>query len=218
MSRLVIFGLGSVARFAHYQVLNDSEYTVSAFTVDAEYCNADEFSGVPLVSFDKVQNLFPPNEYDMFIAIGYKNMNRVRAEKYYKAKEMGYRLPTLISHRCTNYADRPIGDNCLIMDNVVIQPFTKIGSNNILISSTFVAHDVVIDDHCFIAPSKIGGYAHIGSNSFIGLNATILNEIKVAPFSLIGAGALIKKDTVEKGVYSPRRTEVLDRNSDEIQL
>jgi hypothetical protein len=35
---------------------------------------------------------------------------------------------------------------------------------------------------------------------------------------LIGAGAIIMKDTIEKGVYVPRRAELFSKKSDEIEL
>jgi carbonic anhydrase/acetyltransferase-like protein (isoleucine patch superfamily) len=58
----------------------------------------------------------------------------------------------------------------------------------------------------------------VGAYSFIGVNATLRNSINIAPESLIGAGAIIMKSTVPKGVYVASRTELFTRKSDEIDL
>jgi hypothetical protein len=44
------------------------------------------------------------------------------------------------------------------------------------------------------------------------------NGIHIAPATLIGAGAVIMKDTVEGGVYVPQLATRLDKHSDEIKL
>jgi serine acetyltransferase len=44
------------------------------------------------------------------------------------------------------------------------------------------------------------------------------NSIKIAPRTLIGAGAVIMKDTEEREVYVPQRVTLWDKKSDEIEL
>jgi UDP-3-O-[3-hydroxymyristoyl] glucosamine N-acyltransferase len=112
-----------------------------------------------------------------------------------------------------------VGDNCFILEDNTIQPYVRIGSNVTLWSGNHIGHDAVIDDHCFLASHiVVSGYVHIGSNCFIGVNATLRNSITIAPETLIGAGAVIMKDTVEKGVYLPQRAELFKKKSDEIEL
>ena len=79
--KLIIFGTGDIAQLANHYFENDSEYTVVAFTVDKDYCLSDQFEEKPLVPFEDVQSIYDTNEYEMFIALSYKNMNRLRAEK-----------------------------------------------------------------------------------------------------------------------------------------
>jgi acetyltransferase-like isoleucine patch superfamily enzyme len=50
------------------------------------------------------------------------------------------------------------------------------------------------------------------------VNATVRNSITIAPATLVGAGAVIMKDTEPKGVYLPERAKRLDKSSDEIEL
>jgi len=64
----------------------------------------------------------------------------------------------------------------------------------------------------------ISGHVTVGAYSFIGVNATLRNSISIGEASLIGAGALIMKDTRPHSVYVPDRTKVFPKSSDEIDL
>jgi sugar O-acyltransferase (sialic acid O-acetyltransferase NeuD family) len=219
MAKLVIFGAGDIARLAHYYFSRDSEHEVVAFTVDRQYRNADTFLDLPLVSFEDVANSYPPGEHKMFVALSYARMNKLREEKYRQTKDNGYELVSYVSSRCSFLTDQPVGDNCFILEDNTIQPFVKIGNNVTLWSGNHIGHDAVIEDHCFLASHiVVSGHVRIGNNCFIGVNATLRNSITIAPETLIGAGAVIMKDTVAKGVYLPQRAELSTKTSDEIEL
>jgi sugar O-acyltransferase (sialic acid O-acetyltransferase NeuD family) len=219
MSKLVIFGAGDIARLAHYYFTRDSQHEVAAFTVDEKYRQADTFLDLPLAPFEKLVQHYPPQDYKMFVALSYARMNKLRAEKYHQAKDNGYELVSYVSSRCSFLTDHPVGDNCFILEDNTIQPFVKIGNDVTLWSGNHIGHDAVIEDHCFLASHiVVSGYVRIRNNCFIGVNATLRNSITIAPETLIGAGAVIMKDTVEKGVYLPQRAELFKKQSDEIEL
>ena len=219
MSKLVIFGAGDIARLAHFYFTRDSEHEVVAFTVDEKYRQADSFLELPLVPFEAVRERYPTAEYKMFVALSYARMNKLREEKYRQAKENGYELVSYVSSRCSFLTDQPVGDNCFILEDNTIQPFVKIGNDVTLWSGNHIGHDALIEDHCFLASHiVVSGYVRIRNNCFIGVNATLRNSITIAPETLIGAGAVIMKDTVDKGVYLPQRAELFKKQSDEIEL
>jgi sugar O-acyltransferase (sialic acid O-acetyltransferase NeuD family) len=220
MTDLVIFGTGDIARLAHYYFSTDSPFRVIAFAVDAAYRQGDEFLGLPLVDFESVEERFPPTACQFFVALSYAKMNRLRAERYADSIAKGYVLASYVSSRCTWLAGTPPGDNCFILEDNTVQPFVTIGNNVTLWSGNHIGHDSVIEDHCFLASQiVVSGRVRIRSYCFIGVNATLRNAITIAPGTLIGAGAIIMKDTVENGVYVPRRAELLPgRNSFEIEL
>ena len=55
--KIVIFGESQLASLAHFYFKHDSPHEVVAFTVDKDYKTADEYEGLPLVSFETVENL-----------------------------------------------------------------------------------------------------------------------------------------------------------------
>lgn len=219
MAKLVIFGAGVIARMAHYYFTRDSEHEVVAFTVDQQYRPSDNFQDLPLLPFEEITNSYPPTEFKMFVGLGYARMNKAREEKYHQAKAKGYELVSYVSSRCSFLTDHAVGDNCFILEDNTIQPFVKIGNNVTLWSGNHIGHDAVIEDHCFLTSHVVvSGFTRIGHHSFLGVNATLRNDITIAPETLIGAGAIIMKDTVEQGVYLPERARLFEKKSSEIEL
>ena len=219
MAKLIIFGAGDIARLAHYYFTRDSQHQVVAFTADQKYLKEESFLELPLVAFENVAKLYSPQNYKMFVALSYAKMNKVRAEKYYEAKQLGYELVSYVSTRCSFLTDYPVGENCFILEDNTIQPFVRIGNNVTLWSGNHIGHDAVIEDHCFLASHiVVSGYVRIRNNCFIGVNATLRNSITIAPETLVGAGAIIMKDTVEQGVYLPERAKLFAKKSSEIEL
>lgn len=218
MKKLVIFGENDFAEVARYFFDHDSEYETVAFTVDSAYIQEETFSGLPLVPFENVEDVYPPEEYEMFIAIGYSRVNQVRAQKYLEAKKKGYRLATYISSQATAWAHLKIGDNCFVLENNIIHPYAEIGCDTVLWSGNYIGHHSKIGSHVFVASQvAISGRCIIDDYCFLGANATLFDHVKLGTRTVVGAGALIARDTEEDSVYKSRQTEKHDRFSGQLQ-
>jgi sugar O-acyltransferase (sialic acid O-acetyltransferase NeuD family) len=178
--KVVIFGTEKMAQLAHFYLTKDSPYEVVAFTVDEEFIGEKELMNLPIVPFEKIDKAYPPDRYRMFVAIGYKKLNTLRAGKYMEAKKKGYQLISYMSSKATHWGDTEIGDNCFILENQVLQPWVKIGSNVFIWSGNHFGHDVEIGDHCWIASQVvICGGVKIAPYCFIGVNATIRDDVTI---------------------------------------
>jgi sugar O-acyltransferase (sialic acid O-acetyltransferase NeuD family) len=202
MNKIVIFGTGDIAEIVNFYFSHDTQYKIAAFTADEEYIKNDTFLGLPVIPFANVESTYPPTKFDMFVALSYTGVNKVRAKKYYEAKNKGYKLITYICSRSVFWGDTQVGDNCFILENQTIQPFVKIGNNVTIWSGNHIGHHSTIGDHCFVSSHVvISGHVNIEPYCFLGVNCTIRNGIKVARECVIGAGTTILDDTIEKGVY-----------------
>jgi sugar O-acyltransferase (sialic acid O-acetyltransferase NeuD family) len=219
VAEVVVFGTGAIAKLAHHYFTTDSEHQVVAFTVDGDHRTADTFLGLPLVSFEEVASHYPPPTFRMFVAVSYAGMNKLRAEKYRAARGMGYQLVSYVSSRCSMLTGTPPGDNCFILEDNTIQPFVSIGSDVTLWSGNHIGHDSTIEDHCFISSHVvISGNVTVHPYCFLGVNATVGNGVTIAARTLIAAGALILKDTVEGGVYVTPGARLISTDSDAAEL
>lgn len=219
MAKLVIFGTGDIAQIANYYFKIDSKHEVVAFTLDSAFIKESTFENLPVVPFEEVEKKFPSSEYSMFIALSYSGMNHLRADKYAAAKAKGYELVSYISSKCSYLSPYLPGDNCFIFEDNTIQPFVKIGNNVTLWSGNHIGHHSTIDDHNFVSSHVvISGHCHIKSFCFLGVNSTIGHQVTIAEGTLLGAGAVISKETSEYGVYVPPRTVLLEKKSSDIKL
>jgi len=217
--RLVIFGNGDIAQLADFYFTRDSGLNVEAFTVDENYFKDDKFNGRPNIPFEKLTDIYPPDDFLLFVAVSYAQMNNVRTEKVNVAKSWGYKLASYISSKATIFADLSESENCFILENNTIQPYACIGNNVTLWSGNHIGHHSVVSDNCFITSHVVvSGGVNIGKNSFIGVNATLHDHINIANYSLIAAGALVNKDTEEYGVYVGAPAKKTKSNSLEISL
>lgn len=206
--KLIIFGTGQIAQLAHYYFTTDSKYEVVAFTVDANFCTIDVFCGLPVIPFEELAATYPSAESDMFIAISYTKLNKVRKEKYLEARDLGYYMPSYVSSKATVLNAGKIGQNCFILEDNTIQPFSIIGNNVTLWSGNHIGHHSVIKDHCFIASHVVvSGGVEIQEQCFIGVNATIRDHVQIGEKCVIGAGALVLSDIASEGVLLGAATE-----------
>jgi len=202
MSKVVLFGAGKIADVAYFQLTNDSVHEVVAFSVDGEYVTQKEKQGLPVIAFDDVLNAYPPDDFKMLVAVGYQDLNHFRAKKYEEAKAKGYELISYVSSRASNFSNIEIGDNCMVLENTVLQPCTKMGNNVFFWNGNHLGHHARIEDHCYIAGQVvISGASVIEPYCFLGVNSTIGHEVTVGRESFIGAGALVTKNVAPKSVY-----------------
>lgn len=217
-TKVVIFGTGSFAELVHYYLSHDERYEVVAFCAHRDRLPAGTFCGLPVVTFEEVDHRYPAASHEMFVAVGYRKVNQVRAEIYQQAKAKGYSLLTYVSPHCVNMATS-IGDNCFIFEDNTLQPFVTIGNDVVLWSGNHIGHHSTIGDHCYITSHVvISGHCKVGPYCFLGVNAALRDSITIAESCVIGAGALIMKSTTPKQVYLGERTKPFAKNSDEINL
>lgn len=200
----IIFGTSKVAQIVFASIMDDSDTDLNpiAFCVDHNYYVEDTFLGLPVVKFEEVCAHFTPDKYCMLIAIGYHQLNHVRAEKCLEAIEKGYKLVSFIHSKADVSQTASIGNNCIILRNVTIGPFANIRNNICIYSNATVAHHTEVMDNVWITSgTTIGGNTKIGNNCFLGINATIGHNIKIGKDNFIGAGAIVTKNTEDESVY-----------------
>ena len=94
-----------------------------------------------------------------------------------------------------------IGSNCSIargsMTNTVIGEGTKIDS------LVHISHNVKLGNDCELtAGTIIGGSTFVGNSTWTGLNSTLKDNIRVGNNVIVGAGAMVIKDVVDKDIVA----------------
>jgi sugar O-acyltransferase (sialic acid O-acetyltransferase NeuD family) len=208
MKRIVIFGCGPLAELAYYYLTEDTSEKIAGFTVDKEFNRFNNFMNLPLVNFESVEDSFSPLNHKIFIPISYRSNNKIRRIKYNEAKNKGYDFYSYVSSKATIFNTK-IGENCFILENNTIQPYSSIGDNVTLWSGNHIGHHSIINDHAFISSQVvISGSVIIGEQTFIGVNATVHDNISIGKECLIGAGSNISKNINDYSIVKSPKFEL----------
>jgi sugar O-acyltransferase (sialic acid O-acetyltransferase NeuD family) len=220
MARVIIFGLLDNASLAHFYLSHDSTHQVVAFTVSGAYLPPEPtFEGKPVVPFEELEQHYPAAEFSLFAPMSPRQMNRLRAEIYRQGKERGYRFLSYVSSRATVFPGTPIGENCFILEDNTIQPFTRIGNNVVLWSGNHIGHHSTIADHVmFTSHVVLCGHCTVEPYCFLGVNATIRDGLRLGEGTLVAMGACISRDTEPWSVYQGNPARKRDVSSTDVEL
>lgn len=192
---VVIFGSGEMAELAHYYFSNDSERKVAAFSVDDGFISSDSLFGLPLIPFSKIASSFSPGTHDMFVALSYGRLNRLREEKFIQAKNSGYELASYICSKAVRWPDLVHGDNCFVLENQTLQPRVRLGDNVTLWSGNHIGHGTVIGDHTYVASHVVlSGHCNIGKRCFLGVNSTLRDFCTIGDDCFVAMNASVTRD------------------------
>lgn len=217
MKKLVIVGAGEFAEIAYEYFTHDSDYEVVAFAVESQYMSKDQTTlfNLPIVPFETMEQVYPPQEYHVFVALTYVQLNRARTRLFHACKQKGYTCASYVSSHCFFWHNATIGENSFIFEDNTIQYHVSIGNNVILWSGNHIGHRTVIEDDCWLTSHcVISGYCHIGKGSFLGVNSTLGDNVTLGEDTVFGAGSLTVHSLPDKGcVYVGSPAKKLNRTS-----
>jgi sugar O-acyltransferase (sialic acid O-acetyltransferase NeuD family) len=217
VTRAVIFGTSGLGRLMYYYLTHDSPHDVVAFCIDAERITEREMFGLPIVAFEEVASLYPPEDHQMCVAVGVTRVNHLRAERFAQARSAGYGFVRYVSSRASVWPDLELGANSVVMEGAFVQPFARIGDDVTVGPGSAIGHHTTIGDHCFLGSrANISGDVVVDGYCFLGAGCTIRDGVRIAAECVIGAGIEILADTEPRGVYVTARAERLRLPSDKL--
>lgn len=215
--KVVIVGTGETGAAMFEYFSHDSEHEIVAFSTERPYITDGLICGCRVVPLDELAATYPPTDYRAFVAVSMINLNRVRRRLYAAVKAMGFQCVSFISSRASVAPSASIGENAIVLENAVLQYNTRIGDNVYVCSGAYVGHSAVLEDDCYLGPdAAVCGFAKIGRSSFLGAKSCIADGLSVAEDCLVGAGAIVLRDTVKRQVYMGNPARPIGRDSLEI--
>ena len=215
MKPVVIFGTGKIAEAVSAVFTSIPGNSIGAYTCDSDHVVSSKFLGKPVVSFDEIENDYPPEAFDIFVAIGYQKLNSLREAKINDCKSRSYTITRCISPQ-SGVEEDICGENCFVAHKAIIQPGVSLGDNVFVWDGALIGHHSSIGANAWITGSAaLGGGVTIEKNCFIGLNATIGHAISIGEKSLIGASTLVTRNLPAKSVVVAKDTDIHRLDSDQ---
>lgn len=209
----VIFGLTDLADVLFYE-LNKTGVEIDCFCVNQKYIYEKFHMGKPVVAYEELRDFFESAEQiGIYLCVGYHSMNQIRERVYRKIKEEGYKILSFI-HSSAIVETKQMGEGCIVLEQVLIGPYTKVGVANIFYPKAMVSHHSIIGDYNFFAISaSVAGNVIVESKCFIGNNVTTKDGIRIKSLTLAGAGSYIDQDTEEGSCIVPARSVKLKNHT-----
>lgn len=209
----IIYGTTDFAEKLYY-LLKVSGVEVDAFTVDRKYMTVETIEGIRVIPYEELKKKASGTE--IYLAIGYRNMNRNRENLYNEVKKDGFSVASYI-HPTAVVSTDCLGEGNLIFEHVVIGPYAKLGNCNICYPKSFIAHHTEVGNFNFFAiSSSVAGNVTVKDRCFLGNNSYTKDGIVIADETLAGAGAYVSSDTRTGDCVVPARSIVLEKKSIEL--
>jgi sugar O-acyltransferase (sialic acid O-acetyltransferase NeuD family) len=200
--RVVIIGTGEQAAIAFEYLTHDSPHEVAAFSAEAQFLGSGTYCGRPVVALGELADAYPPDAYRAFVAVSSARLNRVRRRLLDRVRSAGFSCISYVSSRAFVSPSAQIGENAFIFENCVLQPRSQVGDNALLWTGAFVAHQTVVEgDCCLSAYAAVAGFCRVGRASFLGISSCVADTVSIAPDCVVGAGAVVIRDTEPRQVY-----------------
>lgn len=210
MKNLVIVGTGSFAELMYFYLTHFDERKAVAFAVEEAYRSDTRFLGFPVCLLERIDKFYPPEENDVLLAIGAKDMNQLRERIFRLCKAKGYTIASFVHPTCVISPDAQIGEGNIFLENVLVQPFVKIGNGNLFWDNIAITHNEVIGNFNTISGGVgLSGFTRVGNNCYLGKYSMVFDKVTIADYTLVGAGAYVKRDTQEYDVIVPSQCVTL---------
>ncbi len=214
MKPIVLFGTGKIAEVLLYFFRHHSDHDVVACTANRSFLAEKTWQGLPAVAFEEIEQSYPPEDYAMFVALGYQELNALRARTCAAAKAKGYTLISYVHPESGLPRDCEYGENSFIMNNVSIHPRVRLGDDVFVWSGAMIGHHSTIGDHCWLTSCvNISGVVTVGRSCFFAVNATVAHNVTIGDECFIGANALVTKCTGNGQVFLAESAKPFRLNS-----
>lgn len=158
--------------------------------------------GYPIIGTDDDLNRFVKSTRNFFISIGQIKSSTIRQNIYYRIKEIGGKLPIIISPLAYVSIHSKISEGSIIMHNAIVNAGATIGICCILNSMSLIEHEVMVGDFCHISTAScVNGQTTIGSGCFLGSNSVVKNNITIVKNVIVSASSFVCENINHSGIY-----------------
>jgi sugar O-acyltransferase (sialic acid O-acetyltransferase NeuD family) len=220
MKNYYIFGTNALALLLYHYIMTEGG-NIDGFVLNKKYIADKSGEELPqdLYAIEDVIENHGTENVGVFVPVGYTHMNETRRSVFLWLKEHKVEILSYIHPSATIATNATIGEGCVILEHVIIQPFSKLGDGNILWNGTNISHHSFIGNYNWFAPSvTLSGRVKVYDKCFFGSGSVCKNDIEIHNKVLVGAGAYVYKSLPDSSVFVPQRGTILEKTSDEVVL
>jgi len=198
--KIAIVGGGGHAKVIISILKKLKKYEIVGYT---DISNNGLILGIQFLGNDeKLQTLFDSGVQNAAIGLGQIKTAVHRRKIAALLKNIGFKIPAIISSNSIINEDVNFGNGTVVMDGVVINSGTSIGEFSIINTNSSIDHDCKIGSFTHIAPGvTLSGEVTIGDNVLIGTGASVIHQIKIPDNTIVSSGTSVQKNITKAGIY-----------------
>ena len=195
MEDIILLGLGGHAHSVVDSIEQSGKYNIVGF-LDTEEMRGKRYKDYCVLDTDDaLQKYFDRGLRNAFVTIGFMGHGIVRNRLYQRLKDIGYILPNIIDRTAVLSENVILEEGIFVGKKAVINANAVIKKMCIINTGAIVEHDCRINSFSHIAVGTVlcGGVL-VGEQTFIGANATVIQEKIIGKHCIIGAGTIVNKN------------------------
>lgn len=200
MKTLGIIGAGQLGQQIAHFAISDNHYSRIVFFDD--FTNENMIDGFSILGkTTDIESEYKKKNFDeLIIAIGYKHMGA--RKNFFERLKNDIPFGQVIHSTTHIDTTAQIGKGVIIYPGCIIDANVVIEDNVLANIGVVISHDSIVKAHSFLSPRvAIAGFSTIGKCCILGINSTIIDNIKIKENITLGAGAVVIKNLNESGLY-----------------
>jgi len=190
MEEILLIGGGGHCKSVIDVIEQENRYKIAGI-IDKKELIGECVLGYKIIGCDDDLNRLFGDYQNALVTVGQMKSNHLRILIFDKLKNIGFKLPTIVSPLAYVSKHTEIREGSIVMHQALINANVKIGKNCIINTKALIEHDCIIEDNCHISTGSIlNGGVRVEKNTFFGSNATSKESIEIGGF--IKAGSLVK--------------------------
>jgi sugar O-acyltransferase (sialic acid O-acetyltransferase NeuD family) len=185
--KIILIGGGGHCRSVIDVIEKENKYTIAGIIDLKKSIGNNIFDYTVIGSDEDLEVLFNEFKYAV-VTLGHIRSNKRRKEMFFKLKEIGYFLPSVISPFAYVSDRASIDEGTVVMHHALLNSNSKVGKNCIINTKALIEHDVIVEDHCHISTASVlNGNVYVKENSFYGSNSVSKQGAIVEDFVKLGS-------------------------------
>lgn len=195
MTDLVLLGGGGhcesvievLQQFDHYNLIGvlDPTYIEGARSV----------FGLPIVGTDDEIEQYVRKGCEFVITVGQIQSSRIREKLYHHVKDIGGRLPVIISKTAYVSRSAQLGEGTVVLNHAIVNVKGQTGRCCILNTGCLLEHGSSVGDFTHVSTKAVlNGEVRAGDRVFIGSGTIVNHGVTIGDDCIIASGSLVRKN------------------------
>lgn len=193
MDEVVIFGAGGHGRVVLDILAQAQTYKPIGFLDNNMQLRTRRVDGLPVLGdLDSAAELFAGGLRKAIIAIG---DNGIRRDIARTIERIGFEIVNAVHPSARLATNVTLGKGIVIAAGSLVCAHVQIGDYAILNTGCIVDHESMIGMATHICPGvRLAGHVVAESSAFVGIGATVIQNVRIGFEAIVGAGAVVVED------------------------